>query len=150
MDNEFFWRASIDEIEKGLVETEEYIKCIVCEEIFIKGRIYEIGGNLYDAKKAAQLHIKEKHNSMLSYLLNLSSKVVAPLCASQITSSSNIFISLFVSLTSKFIVAKNSLACFSFSLNLYLWFLIVEFAIPNFAAISLSLRPKAINSITDF
>ncbi len=60
MDNEFFWRASIDEIEKGLVETEEYIKCIVCEEIFIKGRIYEIGGNLYDAKKGCSASYKRK------------------------------------------------------------------------------------------
>lgn len=73
MDNEFFWRASIDEIEKGFVETEEYIKCIVCEQVFIKGRIYEISDNLYDAKKAAQLHVKEKHNSMLGYLLSMNS-----------------------------------------------------------------------------
>jgi len=73
MENNFFWNASIKEIEKGFIETEESIRCIVCEEIFIKGRIYEIDGNLYDAKKAAELHIKEKHNSMLNYLLNMNS-----------------------------------------------------------------------------
>ena len=73
MENNFFWNSSIEEIEKGFIETEESIRCIVCEEIFIKGRIYEIDGNLYDAKKAAELHIKEKHTSMLSYLLNMNS-----------------------------------------------------------------------------
>ena len=73
MENNFFWNSSIEEIEKGFIETEESIRCIVCEEIFIKGRIYEIDGNLYDAKKAAELHIKEKHISMLSYLLNMNS-----------------------------------------------------------------------------
>lgn len=73
MDNEFFWNASIEEIEKGYIETEENIKCLICEESFVKGRIYEVGGNLYDAKKAAELHIKEKHQSMLSYLLNMNS-----------------------------------------------------------------------------
>ncbi|MDU5105406.1 DUF2087 domain-containing protein [Clostridium sp.] len=73
MDNEFFWNASIEEIEKGYIETEENIKCLICEESFVKGRIYEVGGNLYDSKKAAELHIKEKHQSMLSYLLNMNS-----------------------------------------------------------------------------
>ncbi len=73
MDNEFFWNASIKEIEKGYIETEEDIKCIVCEESFVKGRIYEVDGNLYDAKKTAELHIKDKHQSMLSYLLNMNS-----------------------------------------------------------------------------
>ena len=73
MENNYFWNASIEEIEKGYVESEEYIKCIVCEEVFVKGRIYEVGGNLYDARKATQLHIKEKHNSMLNYLLNMNS-----------------------------------------------------------------------------
>lgn len=73
MENEFFWNSAIEEIEKGFIETEEDVKCIVCEESFIKGRIYEVDGNLYDAKKTAELHIKEKHHSMLSYLLNMNS-----------------------------------------------------------------------------
>lgn len=73
MENDFFWNSSIEEIEKGFVETEEGVKCIICEENFVKGRIYEIEGNLYDAKKSAELHIKEKHKSMLSYILNMNS-----------------------------------------------------------------------------
>ena len=73
MENEFFWNASIEETERGFIETEEEVKCIICEESFIEGRIYEVDGNLYDAKKTAELHIKEKHQSMLSYLLNMNS-----------------------------------------------------------------------------
>ena len=73
MENDFFWNSSIEEIEKGFIETEEGVKCIICEENFVKGRIYEIEGNLYDAKKSAELHIKEKHKSMLSYILNMNS-----------------------------------------------------------------------------
>ena len=73
MENNLFWNADIEEIEKGFIETEEVVKCIVCEEEFIKGRIYEVDGDLYDAKKTAELHIREKHQSMLSYLLNMNS-----------------------------------------------------------------------------
>ena len=73
MENNFFWNASIEELEKGFIETEEDVKCIICEESFIKGRIYEVNGELYDAKKTAELHIREKHKSMLSYLLNMNS-----------------------------------------------------------------------------
>lgn len=68
-----FWNSSIDEIKRGYIEDKENIKCLVCGEVFIIGRIYEIGGMLYDARKAAELHIKEKHNSMLGYLLNMNS-----------------------------------------------------------------------------
>lgn len=73
MENEFFWNTSIEEIEKGFIETEDEIKCLVCEENFEKGRIYEIDGKFYDAMKAAEFHIKERHKSMLNYLLNMNS-----------------------------------------------------------------------------
>ena len=35
--NELFWSATIDEVKKGYVETEEEYKCIICEEEFQKG-----------------------------------------------------------------------------------------------------------------
>lgn len=73
MEKEFFWDSSIEEIEIGFIETEEDIKCIICEESFIKGRIYNIGNELYEAKKAAEIHIKDRHKSMLNYLLNMNS-----------------------------------------------------------------------------
>lgn len=66
-----FWNSSIDNIKNGYVENEEFYKCLICNETFIKGRIYEIDSCLYDAKKTIKLHIEQKHNSMLEYLLNM-------------------------------------------------------------------------------
>jgi Uncharacterized protein conserved in bacteria len=74
MDNktkELFWNASIEEVKNGYVENDSSYTCIVCEEQFEKGRIYEINEELYDGKKTAQLHIEKRHNSMLDYLINM-------------------------------------------------------------------------------
>ena len=71
--NELFWSATIEEVENGIVEKDDECKCIICGETFEKGRIYEINSNLYDAKKAALLHIQAKHGSMLQYLLDMNS-----------------------------------------------------------------------------
>lgn len=69
--NELFWNSSIDEIVKGYVEDDEEYKCVICEETFEKGRIYEMQSKLYDARKRAELHVEEKHGSMLQYLLEM-------------------------------------------------------------------------------
>jgi DNA-binding NarL/FixJ family response regulator len=69
--NELFWNSSIDEIVKGYVEDDEEYKCVICEETFEKGRIYEMQSKLYDARKRAELHVDEKHGSMLQYLLEM-------------------------------------------------------------------------------
>ncbi|MFT8314263.1 MAG: DUF2087 domain-containing protein [Clostridium sp.] len=71
--NELFWGSTIDELKGGFVEDDDEYKCIICEEIFQKGRIYEINSELYDARKAAELHIEERHGSMLQYLLGMNS-----------------------------------------------------------------------------
>ena len=71
--NELFWGATIDEVKKGYIETNEEYKCIICEEAFQKGRIYEIKSELYDARKATDIHVEEKHGSMLEYLLGMNS-----------------------------------------------------------------------------
>lgn len=70
-DNERFWNADINEVKKGYHEDNDEYKCIVCNEGFTKGRIYEIDSLLYDAEKAVKLHIEEKHTSMLNYLINM-------------------------------------------------------------------------------
>jgi Trp operon repressor len=72
-ENELFWSAAIDEVKKGFIENEEEYKCIICEAAFQKGRIYNINSELYDANKAAELHIIDRHNSMLEYLLAMNS-----------------------------------------------------------------------------
>lgn len=68
---ELFWDVNIEEVKKGYVELEESYKCIICEDEFTKGRIYEIDSMLYDSKKAVELHILEKHGSTLEYLLKM-------------------------------------------------------------------------------
>lgn len=71
--NELFWGSTIDELKSGFVEDDDEYKCIICEEIFQKGRIYEINSELYDARKSAELHLEERHGSMLQYLLGMNS-----------------------------------------------------------------------------
>lgn len=73
VNKELFWDATIEEVKKGYIEQEDSFKCIICEEEFTKGRIYEIGSLLYDAKKATELHIEDKHGSTLEYLLSMNS-----------------------------------------------------------------------------
>lgn len=73
MDNNNFFDLSLEELKTGYLENENEFKCIVCDETFMKGKIFKIGEDFYDAKKAVELHIEEKHNSILEYLLTLSS-----------------------------------------------------------------------------
>ena len=63
--------SSIEEIQKGYIEKEVYYKCLICNEVYTKGRIYEDDSYLYDAKKATEIHIRKKHKSILEYLLNM-------------------------------------------------------------------------------
>lgn len=71
--NELFWNATISELKEGILEEDDGYRCIICEEEFQRGRIYEINSKLYDAKKSAELHLKTSHGSMLEYLLNMNS-----------------------------------------------------------------------------
>ena len=71
--NEQFWDASIETVVKGYVEEEDRTTCLICGESFTLGCIYNINSELYEAKKATELHIIEKHGSMLEYLLNMNS-----------------------------------------------------------------------------
>ena len=66
-----FWNSIIENNKNGYVESKEQYKCLICDEVFIKGRIYEINSYLYDARMGMELHIKNAHNSMLNYLLNM-------------------------------------------------------------------------------
>lgn len=72
-ENEILWEASIDELKKGYIEREEDYTCIFCNSSFEKGRIYEKDEAFYDARKMAEIHVKEVHNSSLGYLLNMNS-----------------------------------------------------------------------------
>ncbi|MDS0526380.1 DUF2087 domain-containing protein [Clostridium sp. SHJSY1] len=74
--NELFWNARVEEVKEGFVEDEKNYRCIICEEIFEKGRIYEVDSELYEAKKAAEIHIEERHGSMIHYLLGMNSTFI--------------------------------------------------------------------------
>ncbi|MGL5415112.1 MAG: DUF2087 domain-containing protein [Clostridium sp.] len=63
----------MDEVKKGIIEFEESFKCIICEEEFIKGRIYEEDTVLYEAKKMAEVHVEKVHGGIVSYLLGMNS-----------------------------------------------------------------------------
>ncbi|SHJ30799.1 hypothetical protein SAMN02745163_01730 [Clostridium cavendishii DSM 21758] len=71
--NEVFWNARIEDLKNGYVKDEEKLTCLICNETFECGRIYSVEENFYDAKKTVEHHIKEKHSSMLEYLLNMNS-----------------------------------------------------------------------------
>lgn len=69
--NELFWNADLETIKQGYMDREKDYACIICGETFTKGQIYSIDGNLYDARKTAQLHIAKEHHSMLHYMLGM-------------------------------------------------------------------------------
>lgn len=72
--NEILWESSIDDIKKGYIEGEEEFTCIFCNSSFEKGRIFKKDEEFYDSKKTIEIHVKEMHNSSLSYLLNMNSE----------------------------------------------------------------------------
>lgn len=72
--NKLFWNVDIEELKAGYVDEDEVYKCLICEEKFEKGRIYQEDSKLYDAEKACKIHISKQHGSMLKYLININSK----------------------------------------------------------------------------
>lgn len=71
--SELFWEGTIEDVKRGYLQSEDNYQCIICEEVFEKGRIYNIDSKLYDARKATELHVQEAHKSMLNYLLGMNS-----------------------------------------------------------------------------
>lgn len=68
---EVFQDYSIDEIKQGFFEDDKSYTCLICGERFEKGEIYSFSDRLYEGKKAIQLHIKYKHQSVKDILLNM-------------------------------------------------------------------------------
>jgi hypothetical protein len=71
--NDMFWSADINDLKKGYTYdsvTGSYI-CLLCEENFENGVIYQDGERLLEAKKAIELHIANKHDSVFNFLLNI-------------------------------------------------------------------------------
>lgn len=66
-----FWNATLDELSSGCIETENAWICLICQESFEKGRIYEKDNKFYESKRALHYHIEEKHGSALEYYMNM-------------------------------------------------------------------------------
>lgn len=71
MDNtaELFEGYSIEEIKQGFHEDQRGYTCLICGKRFDKGEIYSLSNKLYEGKKAIDLHIKSKHDSVKEVLL---------------------------------------------------------------------------------
>ena len=70
----YFWSANIEDLKRGYhynAYTDSF-DCLICGESFENGRIYGTGGKLYEAEKAAKLHIEQKHKSVFHYILGMS------------------------------------------------------------------------------
>ncbi|WP_018922682.1 DUF2087 domain-containing protein [Salsuginibacillus kocurii] len=71
-----FWDASIDELVQGYTFDEErdlYL-CLICNQRFENGAVFQRGSTLYEAKKAVSYHIQDNHNSMFDYLIGMDKK----------------------------------------------------------------------------
>lgn len=64
------WNYELEDIENGYYEKKDTYHCVICSQSYEKGRIYQEGEYLYDAKGAVINHIKHQHGSIASYLLN--------------------------------------------------------------------------------
>ncbi len=75
--SELFWQADLQDIKRGYThqqETDQYT-CLICGQSFENGRIYSHQGQLYQAKRFVELHIRNEHDSVFSYLLQLDKKL---------------------------------------------------------------------------
>lgn len=74
--HEVMWKSSLDELVEGYKETKEGYSCIFCGESFVKGKIYQIDGELYDAYGAIRNHIANSHGETVDYLLSLNTSII--------------------------------------------------------------------------
>lgn len=71
-----FLEAGLQEIKDGYsFDADKGIyKCLICGEVFEAGEIFSLKGRFYEAYKAIELHVKEKHSSMAEILLGFDKK----------------------------------------------------------------------------
>lgn len=75
--SDLFWQSSLEEMKQGYVYNEqgdEFI-CLLCGKVLFNGIIYPYDGQLYEAKKFIQVHIKDSHRSSFYFLLDLDKKL---------------------------------------------------------------------------
>lgn len=71
--NNLFWQASLSELKQGYVcsAPPERFTCLCCGFQTETGRIYPCDAGLFDAQTTMRIHIREKHESPLQFLLQL-------------------------------------------------------------------------------
>lgn len=63
---DLFWKASLDELKHGWRYQDDtgcYV-CLICGKAFTRGVVYPDGDLLYEAAKAAEVHITKEHGSV--------------------------------------------------------------------------------------
>jgi len=73
MNSELFWSASTEDLKKGYTHNsqENSFTCLLCGTAYEIGIIYTIDGILYDAEKAAKIHIETQHPPIVDFFLGL-------------------------------------------------------------------------------
>lgn len=74
--HEAMWQSSLEELVEGYKDNKEGYTCVFCGESFVKGRIYQIGEELYDAYGAIRNHIANNHGETVDYLLSLNTNII--------------------------------------------------------------------------
>jgi len=72
-----FFTAAPADLARGLVhesDTSSYV-CLICYERFEEGRIYDLGGRLFEARRAAEEHVRQKHGNPAAWLLELDKRL---------------------------------------------------------------------------
>lgn len=77
MEKDYLFDYELEEIEKGYFYdyTKKHFKCLICGNIFEKGRIYKLDEKFYDAEKCCEKHIEEVHGDMFDFLIERNKKI---------------------------------------------------------------------------
>jgi len=66
--------ATLAEIKNGFSEKSNCYICLLCGEVFEKGRIYQHDAFFYEAARFVKLHIELEHGSVFDYLITADKK----------------------------------------------------------------------------
>jgi len=73
MDWALFWNASTEDLKRGfsLNERDNHYACLFCGMTFERGVIYPVEEMFYDARKAADTHVRTQHQPIFEFYLNM-------------------------------------------------------------------------------
>lgn len=74
-ESDLFWHSSLEELKSGYIQKGDYYICLLCGKKFEKGIIYFNEGTYYEAERYMRVHIKNDHQSVFEYLIQLDKKL---------------------------------------------------------------------------